>query len=214
MVPASVERSVQDGLEMATFAGAVRAGFVEAGRLVAPSGRLVVADAARLWDSRPLKVAIGAGRHPVVLTLLRYEDGDERIAAARVVLSDGAVSAWRAAKPELFEVQSGTAAFCDGGTVARMAAGPAKARGAFDRKLEQQIEANYRDTRSWAELVVEPRGGANAVACSSGFGDGGYGCYLGYDAKEKLVCVLADFGLLLTQEEIDDMADQAALEGA
>jgi hypothetical protein len=83
---------------------------------------------------------------------------------------------------------------------------------AFLKRVEKTIDANYRDTRSHADLLLTGRSGPNLIACSSGFGDGGYGAYLGYGGKQQPLCLLLDFGLLLTQDEIDDMADQEPFE--
>jgi hypothetical protein len=38
--------------------------------------------------------------------------------------------------------------------------------------------------------------GANVVAISSGFGDGGYASFAGLDANGRVVVVLTDFGIL------------------
>ena len=213
MIPPSVPRNVQDMLTFDTFAGKVRTQHEDAARLVLPTGRLVAADAPDLPAAKPFKTTFPIGEHPVVLTVARYEDKDERIAAARVVFAKGAVTSWEEANPALILVDSGTAAFCDVAVVRDLSGLVKKDQKAFLKRIETTIDANYRDTRSLANLRLTGRSGPNVIACSSGFGDGGYGAYLGYDPKHHLLSLLLDFGLLLTQEEIDEMADQEPFEG-
>src|SRR5688572_29199390 len=212
MIPPSVPRSIQEKLTFTTFAGKVKTSFEECARLALPTGKLVAADAPELPVAKPFKSNFPLGEHPVVLTIARYEDKDERIAAARIMFAKGAVTSWEEANPAMILVDSGTAAFCDAAVVRDLSKMPEKDQTAFLNRIEKTIDKNYRDTRSHADLRLPNRSGPNLIACSSGFGDGGYGAYLGYDRKHQPLCLLLDFGLLLTQEEIDDMADQEPFE--
>ncbi|NET37521.1 MAG: DUF4241 domain-containing protein [Cyanothece sp. SIO1E1] len=45
----------------------------------------------------------------------------------------------------------------------------------------------------WANVVVNEANGANVIAFSSGWGDGGYASYWGYDAKGNLASLVTDF---------------------
>ena len=212
MIPPSVPRNVQDKLTFTTFAGKVKTSFEECARLALPTGRLVAADAPDLPAAKPFKSTFPLGEHPVVLTVARYEDKDERVAAARVQFAKGTVTSWEEANPSMILVDSGTAAFCDAAVVRDLSKMLKKDQTAFLNRIERAIDDNYRDTRSHADLRLPTRSGPHLIACSSGFGDGGYGAYLGYGAKKQLLCLLLDFGLLLTQEEIDDMAEQEPFE--
>lgn len=212
MIPPSVPRNVQDKLTFTTFAGKVKTTFEETARLALPTGRLVAADAPDLPNAKPFKSTFPLGDHPVLLTIARYEDKDERIAAARVQFAKGAVAAWEEATPPIILVDSGTAALCDAALVRDLSKMLKKDQTTFLKRIETTIDRNYRDTRSHADLRLTGRSGPNVIACSSGFGDGGYGAYLGYGARKQLLCLLLDFGLLLTQAEIDDMAEQEPFE--
>jgi hypothetical protein len=46
-----------------------------------------------------------------------------------------------------------------------------------------------------AEITVENVG--NLIAFSSGWGDGGYPSFFGYDSHDHLACLVTDFGVLL-----------------
>jgi hypothetical protein len=212
MIPPSVPRNVEENLKMKTFAGDVRGKHVQAGTLTVTSGKVIAADAMGILLAEPFKVKIPAGEYPVILTLLRYPDDDERIAAARLQLRDGKVLRWQEAEPSGFAVDSGTAAFCDDAATHYLDELPSKQQKSFFDRVVRKVDEHYRETRSWVDLPVDRTAGTNLIAFSTGFGDGGYGAYLGYGPKNQPLSLLLDFGLLLTQEEIDDMAEQEPFE--
>lgn len=208
MILASVERAVEEGLRMETFAGPVRQEFLEIGALVVPSGQVAAGDPGFVEDIQGVGVALKPGRYPVVLSLLSYPDKDQRIAAARVVVGTGKVARWEEARSGAYGVDSGLGCFVDAQAARDLAGRGPKALEAFWRKLDTAVARNEAPTRAWGSVVVEEKSGANLVAFSSGFGDGGYWSYVGYDARGGLVCLLTDFGLLLSEEEIEAMDDE------
>jgi len=46
-------------------------------------------------------------------------------------------------------------------------------------------------------LTLDPDTGGNAIAFSSGYGDGSYASYWGFTADDELACLVTDFGVLL-----------------
>lgn len=62
---------------------------------------------------------------------------------------------------------------------------------AFGDRLFEKLEATE---DVWA-TVTAPNGG-NLIAFDSGWGDGGYPSYFGYDAHDHLVCLVTDFYVL------------------
>jgi hypothetical protein len=49
---------------------------------------------------------------------------------------------------------------------------------------------------SWANVCVDEERGVNIIAFESGWGDGGYPSYFGYDENEQVVCLITEFGVL------------------
>ena len=210
----SVPRLVQAGLKIETFAGEVVVEHVAAGELSLPSGTLAVFDPQFGPKDRALQTPIPRGRVPVQVALVRYPDGDERVAGAWLRLSDMTVKRWSSAKPPSLYVESGVVCLSDPAQVEALRSDEKK-RAEFQQRVEKAIDKNYKDTRSWGQLSLSGKTRAGAAAdpgaffCSSGFGDGVYGHYLGYDAKGHVSHVLTDFGLLLTEAEIEAMQDEA-----
>ena len=62
--------------------------------------------------------------------------------------------------------------------------------------LLQERSKNYTPTWGWANTRISPTSNLNVVSFSSGWGDGGYPSYFGYDKHENPVALVTDFGLL------------------
>lgn len=208
MIPPSVPRTIQTGLKLKSFAGPLETSFRPIGELLLPSGRIAGGDPDYLKDLKTFEGQYRIRSAPVILTLAKYKDGDQRIAAARVELRQGTVARWSEANPDAYGVDSGLGCFLDAQAAQRLARQPPSALARYRDKLRSIIEKNYLDTWSHASLAADPQSGANLMAFSAGFGDGGYGCYIAHDARGNPLALLADFGLLLTQEEIDALEQE------
>ena len=92
-----------------------------------------------------------------------------------------------------YGVDSGTGCFVDVDTVRLFDEADAD-------QLIAELAKTYVHTWSWANLVVNPATGGNLAAFSSGFGDGGYPSYFGYDGSGCLVCLVTDFGLFNSED--------------
>jgi hypothetical protein len=71
----------------------------------------------------------------------------------------------------------------------------------FCNKVILEMEQNEQGAaKNWANVLVNDTTGANVIAFSSGWGDGGYSSYWGYDAKGNLANLVTDFMLLQADE--------------
>lgn len=76
-----------------------------------------------------------------------------------------------------------------------------RSRNRFQREFMEQLNAemDMNATRppglAWANVQVGDRTDANVIAFSSGYGDGAYASYWGYDAAGNLVSLVTDFSL-------------------
>lgn len=66
---------------------------------------------------------------------------------------------------------------------------------------ENQARLGYRGTMVGEVLLDESTGG-NLVVFTAGMGDGSYPCYWGLDAQDQPVCLLADFLILQSPDEV------------
>lgn len=172
------------------------------GELKVPSGRINVGDPLTTpFDDPGASLARKAptGVFPVEVAIARFENGDLRVACSRVRFEPSSpATRWEVA---LFEgqelpghdkipgygVDAGMGCFFD-----------AEARAEVDEATSeawlQALETNSVDTWTW--LVAEV-GKANVVMCSSGWGDGFYASWWGFDADGRVVELVTDFEVLI-----------------
>ncbi|GEM_PF-2788441 len=62
--------------------------------------------------------------------------------------------------------------------------------------LQAAAKPVYIHTREWADFQLEDETGLNVVYFTSGFGDGLYPSYWGYDGAGDLACLVTDFEVL------------------
>lgn len=109
-------------------------------------------------------------------------------------------------KEELFSygVDSGTGSFMDLDVARALARLDWEEPGGHDRfeefcdKVLAEMGKNSfgkHGTAGWADVRVDERSGANVITFSSGWGDGGYASFWGYDAEGKLTALVTDFAL-------------------
>lgn len=174
------------------------------GAVLLPSGRLVVGDVLVDPELPPLAEALKPGRYLVEVAIGHLPDGDQRIGAARIRLTDvepiewfvamraGQVVGSVAADDVLFGVDSGNAAFLSAEAAAHLAT-------TADDKLYQRIcdamDANYVHTRSWVDFRLDPASGLNVVVFSAGLGDGSYPVYVGVGPDGTAACIVTEFGV-------------------
>lgn len=182
---------------------------VPAGELVLPSGRIIATDPCyltRLDDTPPFVRTVSPGPYPVWLALARKaRDAPwaERVACMVLQLSEGPAVQWELAlRPgeRLADlppghcyghgVDSGNACFVDAAAVAAL--DPAMLGTLY---LDGVVRA-YERARWRTRFVSVPLPGAapvNLVACVSGYGDGYYPSWWGYDVAGGICALATDF---------------------
>jgi hypothetical protein len=210
LTPLEVSGAFEDPGELVTSWGPVTLRVERPAELVLPSGQIAAADAFFV-DGDSVLATLPSGRYPVELLVARSDDGDERIAAARVVAPGTQTGSGLTWEPALFPgqdpstlapgeffgygVDSGTGSFF-GPEAGALASGPEEYE-AFADQLLDLLDDHQRLTWSWAELVLDEATGANVVAFSSGFGDGAYPSFVGRH-DSRAVAFMTDFLILDT----------------
>lgn len=173
--------------------------------LVISSGELVACDPLTCPESLPFTTRVAPGRYPLDLSIAEIGGEDQRVAFAILTLSSQPPSTWdlltiegqditTLAADQFFGygVDSGTGCFMD--REARDALLQQMAQEAdYFEVLIAELEKTYRHTWSWMNL---PFGPANLVAFSTGYGDGAYATYGGYDSDGHLAVIVTDFGVV------------------
>lgn len=175
------------------------------GELVITTGKVVACDAF-VFDTEPFVQTFPLGRYPVIVSVAEFASNkDQRVAFAMLSLTEQPVVRWAIAthagqdastlkEDEIFgyPVDAGTGCFMD-----------LEAALAYERKCQEQhdyslslvdeMAKNDVFTWGWMNICLVPETGANLIAFSSGWGDGFYASYLGYNAAGAVACVVTDF---------------------
>lgn len=177
----------------------------DAGRLRLPSGRITACDPFVGIDRPPFAVALPKGEYPVRLALIEGTFGDGRVAFARVDFSSAPVVRWEMAVSEGqnpvvlkddsyfgYPVDAGTGSFVDAD-----AAQAAAARMKGDESWSQSwIDAGTSDSKIKGVprfFLAVDAGPGNIIMFQSGWGDGFYASWFGYDADGKVAALVTDF---------------------
>jgi hypothetical protein len=169
------------------------------GKLVITSGRVLTCDPVILTDTNmtPLPFVFAPGRYPVhaATAPIALGGGRDRVVLAVVYLSDQAVVRWQDwEEAPRYIVDAGTACVMD-----MEAARSLLAQRQADEPYGERLFFLMREQPPfglWTNVVLDLVTGANMVAMDSGLGDDLYATRAGYDADQKVVCLLLDFRVI------------------
>jgi hypothetical protein len=170
------------------------------GNFTSLSGKLVAGDPIVLTSLPAFSQHFPVGRFPVQLALAKLPN-DERVGFARILFSTARVAKWELArlpgqKPlalkdssfYCYGVDAGMGAFIDSVTNQHLAKqGQATWDKIFMQKSEQPDYQGY----------IYDFGSGNLATFLTGFGDGCYATYIGFDAQDHVCQLLTDFGLVV-----------------
>ena len=184
------------------------------GELVLTSGRIIACDPLIGPDTRyHFKKTVEPGRYGVIVSVADFQPiGDTRFACAMLRISEEPTAHWEVAamnepdptQPDdriAYGVDAGTGCFMDCEAAVfleRLFPNEVLFERFCDRilaEMGQNSFGNHSLTAGWADMQVSERIEANMLAFSSGWGDGGYASFWGYDARGKLTSLVTDFAL-------------------
>jgi hypothetical protein len=169
--------------------------------LVLPTGRVGAGDGF-FMDAEPFTVTLPPGHHPVLL-LNAGDASGQSVAAAMVRTQGGNPVRWEgahvagdpSADPFAYGVDSGTGSFISPEAVARLKQLTADQASAVTDALLAEYKSDPA-TAQTAAVTIDPSTGANVVTFTSGYGDGGYASWFGFDADANAVALLTSFDLV------------------
>jgi hypothetical protein len=187
----------------------------EIGHLIVTSGALAASDPFVSPNPPPYTQAIPAGRYPVSVAIACFGTGDEpdeRVAFARVELSNLPALSWTMALTEGqdpatlehdgyfgYGVDAGTGCFMEP-IAGQLLAERMDRDDEYFNVIMDEMQTTYRATRSWLDWRPSPEHDANIICFSSGWGDGLYPSFFGFSSEGRVCSLLTDF-LILTETE-------------
>ena len=133
---------------------------------------------------------------------------DQRVAFASICFSKPVPSIWEMDRQEQnvslledgelfgYPVDAGTGCFMDA-SVGRALTQLMRDQDNFYETMIAEMDKTYRHTWSWLDMKF---GDGNVIAFSSGYGDGFYASYAGYDSDRHVSVVVTDFEIVPSEQ--------------
>lgn len=174
------------------------------GLLNLTTGKIVANDPLCFYETEPFEKTVKPGRYPVILYVQHIED-DRRVAFAEIRFTEKLPVGFELAlikgqdSEKLSEdeyygygVDSGTGGFMDELTCNEFVTLIEATDDGMLPELEKALSDSYVYTYSTANYTL-PGTDNNLTVFSSGYGDGCYPSYWGYDENGGLCCLITDF---------------------
>lgn len=185
------------------------------GELILTSGKLLAWDLLMGPDERYyFKKSLKPGRYPIILSVADFQPAmGTRVACAMLRISEEPAVKWEVAaindpgtegEGEIYAygVDSGTGCFMDldaAQAFNELVWGQSNEEDKFEeycgRVIAEMDNHTFGGGASWANIKVSEPTGANIITFSSGWGDGGYASFWGYDVLGNLTSLVTDFAL-------------------
>lgn len=176
----------------------------ELGEINLPTGKIVACDPLVDPETPPFNKQVKAGKYPVTLYIHCIND-DKRVGFAKLSFSDALPVRFENAVDDEqsledleedewygYGVDSGTGSFMDEKTAVLFVELMDSSEEYTVPEFDEMLEESYIDTYCAANFTL-PDTDLNLAAFSSGFGDGLYPTYWGFDGDGNICCLITDF---------------------
>ncbi|MEO7140750.1 MAG: DUF4241 domain-containing protein [Ferruginibacter sp.] len=176
----------------------------EVGLLKIVDGKIIACDPLLYNDDLPFTTSFPIGQFPVQLAIAKINT-DERVGFSRIKFSNEKPVTWTIAIcegqdleeleiEEIFGygVDAGIGAFMDSSGGKEYLKFLLEKQDNFEIIIEE-MQKTYKDTWSW---LLWERNDCNIAMFSSGWGDGFYASYIGYDSNKNICRLVTDFDLI------------------
>jgi hypothetical protein len=173
------------------------------GKLDIETGNIIACDPIVMHDAKPFVQKFPLGRFPVQLAIAKIGD-DERVAFSRILFSGEPVVKWeyalegdekqRPLNSDTFfgyPVDGGTGMFVD-----QKSSEEFNRRALADSRLWDKVFTGYTAPGRYWSYNLYHFGLHSLANFSTGYGDGTYATFVGYDSQNRICRLLTDFDLV------------------
>lgn len=210
MTKLNFDKAFVEGRTLQTNNGKVTFKIYEIGELVIPTGFIVACDPFVLFDSAAFTTQTPTGMFSVILSVAEFAE-DQRVAYAKLRFSTKISVRWEMAltpnqdisqlkSKEIYgySVDAGTGCFMDAEAaeifLEKLGAEVREGHYPYTDFMMEEMKNNYVQTWDWANFKLEESAG-NLIAFTSGWGDGSYASYFGFDEDDGITCLVTSFSL-------------------
>lgn len=179
------------------------------GKLHLSTGKIIASDPFVFFDEKPFNTQITPESYSVVLSLARINYEEERVAFAMLKFNEKIPVRWELALRENddvsklsegkffgYNVDAGTGCFMD--VTSQEILNKRLGNKEFHDFLVSEMYKNR--NRPWINHNLENCPNNNLIAFSSGWGDGSYASYFGFDENNQVACLITDFEIVKDSE--------------
>lgn len=184
------------------------------GKINLPTGKIVANDPVCNFQMEPFERTAAPGQYPVMLYVAHIDD-DQRVAFAEIRFTEELPAEFELATVSGndvsklgdddffgYGVDSGTGGFMDEITCGELEKLTDASDDYMFDPLDDALEESYVPTYDTANVCL-PDSEHNIVAFSSGFGDGIYPSFWGFDKNGELCSLITDFMVIDDEDEED-----------
>jgi len=157
------------------------------------SGKIVACDGL-IPSIEPFSETVEPGSYPVVLSIAQVGNEWPVIACAMLRIQEKMSATWKRASVAGRDRSAGYGVDTANGCFADLDVMQVLITSA--ETYERLKKTVNRPGVEWVDFRLDATGLSNIIVFSSGYGDGAYPCYFGYDADGEVVCLATDFGVL------------------
>lgn len=176
---------------------------VEAGKLNVISGKVIATDPILLYDDESYSETIKLGTYPVYIYYGKTEKRKKQSIIAELKLSDNDPVKWEMALyagesssgfafDEFmgYEVENGLGCFMDEKVMRILDVMDENELEKYEKKVKNAVRESE---NSCVEVVLDEKNGANIIIFASGWNNGIFPTYYGFDKNNKLTRLVTDF---------------------
>ncbi|QSX06953.1 DUF4241 domain-containing protein [Sedimentibacter sp. zth1] len=174
------------------------------GKLILKTGNIIATDPILLYDDQPYYIKVKPAEYPVYVFTANFENGENKTALSKIEFSKEKPVKWEMALYEGersnnlkndeylgFDVENGICAYMDDSIMEELDT-------LFEKDLEEYenlIKANviYNKKELKYQSISYGNNGCNIIVFTSGWKDGTFPSYYGYDKNNKVCCLVTDF---------------------
>ncbi len=199
--------TTEESVNIETDFGKATLTKINIGSLKLKSGNIIATDPILLYDDQPFNVKVKPGEYPVYVYVADFENDEKRTALSKIELSTEKPVKWVMALYEGessnnlkndeflgFDVENGICAYMDESVMEELDM-------LFEDDLDEYedlISSSVKFSKKTFTYKNIPYGkkGCNIIAFSTGWRDGTFPSYFGYDKNNKPCCLVTDFMVL------------------
>ena len=176
---------------------------IEVGKLQLLTGRIIATDPILMYDDESFSQHVKPGTYPVYIYVGKTGDRKKQTVAAELRFSNSGIVKWEMAllrgesSKEFahdefmgYEVENGLGCFMDESVLGIMDVMSEEELEKYEKNVMEEIR---KSENSCGNIIIDKKMGSNIIIFASGWNEGTFPTYYGFDKNNKLARLVTDF---------------------